>query len=422
MNELIQKASRYKLKGMILESVSGKKTDIKFLTNSFILNENMSDGFLSGTVAIFDGTGILYNFPLRGEEYLTLDIEDFDGNEFRHKFHVFGVDDLRPVSENNDSLLRYTLHFASVHKIFNESAHIRRAYRNGQLHNYAEEIYNGTISDGKPFISDPSDNSINLVVPGYNPIQAMHMMARKAYSNTHQSGTFRFFETKENFQFRNMEAIGQEYASGDRKAFRFTYRMTPDSSPEGQLSMRSNIVEFDLGTHANTIRDLSTGNYHKEILEIDTDNRQIVNTTYRHHDEFDSFYHPDGLHDYHTDEINTLAYSPKVMLVNKNWSTPQDPSTSFRMGFTQTTDVLTKKITSFDQFNLHRIMIKIHGNLKVNAGDMVDVFLPTFKAISGERDADNPYNGLWLVDSITHKFNDDDYYADLTLGRMGLKP
>lgn len=420
----IVKASHYQITSLVLQNYDGtKKTDIKQLTNHITLRENMYDGVLSGAIIIFDGVGLYNLFPLRGEEYITLTVRDFEDNEFAHKFFVYGIDDLKPVSDNNDQMVSYKMHFVSEHMVLNQSNIIRRAYKFQHMHEYAEQVYNEFLFQygQKPFQYDQSDNQLNLVVPAYNPIETIKFFARKAYSNMDMSSTFRFYETKSGFHFRTIEGIMREAKENPERIKEFFYNITHDSTPQGQLNLRKNIISYDMGTVVDTVRDIKSGAYNREIMELDHDNRQVIKTIYNHHDEFNNYFYPEEVNDYHSDNINQIVNKPQVVLVNKNWTTSYDPNTLHKLGPTMTADILTRKHTIFEIYNQHRIKIKIHGDLTLEAGNTVKITLPTFVAKTDERDTLNPHNGIYVIEEITHQFKDTNFYQELTLSRMGIK-
>lgn len=422
MQDKIKTAPAYDLKQFILSDPKGKHVDIRFLTNRVEFNESMSTGYISGYAHIFDGQGLLDNFPIRGQESLDLIITDFDGNEFNHRFYLYGVSDVKKAKKEGDGLTSYTIHFVSKHRYVNESVHVRQAFRDGTMSDYIGQLFSEYFeTPEKTLVVDPSDNPFNIVVPGYSPIDTAHLFARKAYSSKWRTGTYRFFETKRDFQFRNNESIIEEYKNKKRQAKKFTHTQMVDSSPDGQMVLRRSIVDFRVPTHVDSIRDLQRGLYNRNIIEVDYHNRQVVEYNSKHLDNVKDYLYPEKIRDVHDDWFNKVAIEPLNIVISKNYLSTHDPSSSFYTAPTMTPEVVARKMVAWELYGESMISVTVHGDLSLNCGDMVELEMPVFDMQTDNRRMENSHNGMYLVESIQHSFADDSYYAHMQLGRLGLK-
>lgn len=98
------------------------------LIPAFTINESMNSPMISGFLEVFDSVGLLENFPLRGEERLTLEVEDAMKNVRVWDLMTTKIDNVQ-ISKIN-SMTMYRLHFITYQSFLARNKVWTKSFRN----------------------------------------------------------------------------------------------------------------------------------------------------------------------------------------------------------------------------------------------------------------------------------------------------
>ena len=448
MDEIIE-AGRFTLHSFKIASYDLSKVfELKGIIHSFQISESITKGSIRGFAKMFDTVGLLQEFPLRGEEFIEIHYSDFYGNEHVDRMFLYAIADVRQPNPSNPSQWEYTMHFVSRPKVFSENVRIRRAFagppanreQGGKISEFVKTVYdqyygdlitpaifkNGvkvpttttqmTPSDtAKELKVQDTDGRHRLVVPNYSPEQTMNFFARRAFSGSSFSQSFRFFENRKHYVFATNEHLQNEIYSG---SFEFRQSFKPDQTLEGQLELQSSIIEIDYGEVVNTIDDINSGAYERAVYEVDVMNSVIEPRFYSYADNFKTNNPDEKL--YHTDKfIRERIEKVSEKWVLKDYSTEGMPEGKGIRYNTHYSEIYNKKGAHLYHTNKNRINVTIYGNNEIVAGSSIVInLLKHFSDDTEQRDIER--SGLFLVESIENVFYENTYKQKLTLIRNGI--
>ena len=103
---------------------------------------------------------------------------------------------------------------------------------------------------------------MRVIIPDYNPIQAMKFLCAKAFTNKSKSSTFRFFETVDGYNWVTDEWLLAEANNTERKSLK--YSPIVDRNPLAGPVIIETLSEFTTSNHVNTLKDLTFDNIYHE--------------------------------------------------------------------------------------------------------------------------------------------------------------
>ena len=438
MTQETRKAGYYELLSAKLYKLDqpNEFIDIKLLIYSWTLNESLNDGFLYGSIEILDGTGLFYNFlntGLRGEEEIEIAYKDYYDEERKHKFFVYSISDIKPVNSNNETAINYKMHFVSKNKFYTDRFDIRKSYTGDLISNYVEAMWEEfwiENDDSKKLTRDDieieeTEGLQDLYIPNYRPEQAMHMMARKAYSGDNLTSTFRFFENRDKYYFMTNEQLIFD-AQGE-EIVKFAHIQNPDQTTVGQDFKMINYIDINFSDHVNTIRDMVEGAYYRSTTELDFMNRTTLVTEYRYLDDYENYILPDytNTRSKHTKEFVDKHFNNfSDTLVLKDYpAIGSERGDFFVRPHTYYNQIYNKKPVNFYHHSTESVEMTVYGRNSMVAGDVVELeILKMIGNLNGSpREIDTERSGKYLIESIENIFLEDMYYQKLIMSKSGIQ-
>jgi len=447
-----KKAGKYTLKEFKISNMLGKKSvsvtqasdniddmDVKMLVYSFAINESMNSDCLNGSAKILDGIGLYYDFPLRGEEKLTITYEDFFGEEISDEFFIYSVTDLRPFKNSEADVVSYNIHFVSVGKFIADTRMVRKSYE-GPVTNMVVDVFDKCYSSHPSGIEGTkkeldtggeegrTEGEVKLVVPNFSASETMAFFARNAYGGEDKTSSYSFFETREKYWFTTIDHMISKdlFASTEEQSTKptFEYSVLPDETPLGQYRMMQGILSLDMGTPFNTLNDLESGSYHKRTIEIDYLTKRQTTTDYSYYDSmpaYNEYMGSDGsaLVPQHTREfVDAFLTEGKQYLVLKDYPDEGNPNVPTIRPKTYAANMISPSWANIFHHNTNSMNIKVYGRNTIFAGETVEVLLDEFRVNPSRQD--DRLSGTYIVESISNEFIEDTYTQVLYLSRGGV--
>lgn len=470
MSDRFRQAGFFDLKRFEIVGYNGTpRIDIKLLIYSFNIYESMTTGSVRGTVELHETIGLLNNFdgvktgtdtetPLRGEEFILIEYEDFFGVVRKDVFFLYSITDVKSSSSNNQAVWSYKLHFVSVPKVFTENERIRKSFRNTLVSDNVRVIFDEFYGNGSDVPQKlqqifPQDQNLLkdivvqqtevpqwLVVPNFNPEQTMHFFARKAWSSDKKeafSQTFTFFESREKFYFctdeymRDIMSIGGPGAASNPSLItgansnikRFGQLYGSDNTPEGQIKLMNSIIDLRYDTLVNVIDEINQGSFIRNTIELDIMANAVVEHPYDYRDEFEenNGRSPNRQKIRHTDQFITERMNKEYLkYVIKDYSGPGVPPGTEVRPNTNYPDLYNRKHTHVRHTNKNRMHCVVYGTNSLFAGDIVSIELIKHQTDTTETPKlDLERSGNYLVESVDNVFVGDVYTQKLVLTKNG---
>ena len=135
-----------------------KPINIAEFIETLTFSESINKSALSGEIRILESQGLLDNFPIIGEELLTIRYFDSFENEMVQEFFVFSVSEAVPGEQQN--YLYYILKFVSTHHLLDMSRNVQKSYQNLTTKEMIQLIFDEYLIDETRFPN--SNNEIEI--------------------------------------------------------------------------------------------------------------------------------------------------------------------------------------------------------------------------------------------------------------------
>jgi len=444
MSEGYKSAGVYNLVSFKVSNLvgDGNPVDISTLIHTWEIKESIRSGAVRGSAKVYDSTGFLQGFPLRGQELIEVTYKDFRDVELTEKFVLYSISNAKPFGESGDHGIEYTIAFVSVGKYVSDKYEIRRCIAEGTgssrtykpvseqseilFRDYFKENGRGTEKD---MYVTPTDGPQKLIIPALRPEDAMHFLTRKAWSSEMKSQEYRFFENREKYYFTCIEdliAFGQ-----DGQMPLYFYNTGPvDTSPEAELMKMQNILAYSFDNYTNSHDAMMNGAYYRQTNELHLSERTEIVNDYEHLQKYTDYVYPDASGDtpevtgdigfMHTNEfVENYLNKNYRSYVFRDYPGPDDPPTARQRPSTYYPDIYNNKGAQTYHYGSTRLNVRIFGNNTIFAGKIINIQLPIQAT---ENAIDNSRSGSYLVESVTNLFYEQTYWQDLTLIKGGILP
>lgn len=411
--------------------------DAKFHIYQWTIGESLYGNNINGMASVLDAVGLFYDFPLRGEEKLTVKYEDWFGEEREEEFFIHSISDIRPAKIGNSSILAYNLHFVSIGKFISETRMIRRSF-GGRISDSVDTVFrdyfktgpNGTEGTKKNIVIDATIGNQTVIIPNYNGEEAMNFLARRAYGGPDSTSSFMFFETRENYYFRTYENIVESAIARNEEDRSFrpipTYRwnLLMDDAGIGQYHKMGNILNLNFGNPFSTLSDMNAGAYYKQTFEIDILNLNTRYTNYNHFNRFPRYNELLAKNDQTIVPNHSREFAEKFMtegqryLVIQDYPNPSENDRPYVRNRTFYSDLISHKWATAYHHARNGISITVYGRNTLFPGSIVELDLNQFRFQTGN--LDHTFSGKYLVDSVMNNFVGDTYTQTLSLHRGGI--
>lgn len=412
-------------------SIVERTVDLKNIIHTWSITESMTKGHITGTAKVYDSEGIFYNYPLRGQEKITVKYKDYLEEVRTEELFLFSITDIQAPKKNDDSMLSYNIHFVSWGKFWSERYSISRCIAEGTKSNrkyipvseqvkilFEDYYIDNEKGTTKEIDVHDTESEQQIVIPNMRPESAMHLMSRRAYSVNYPSSYYRFFETRDKYRFVNLEEVNTS-----TPIKKYTYVSGPtDQTPQAELDRMDRIIDISFHSPFDTMSALKEGAYYRKVNEIDVTNRRVNSYEYKHHEEFEEYAYPG----------EGSKNKPKPRLVNtnnfidehlNNWSEVYvvkdypDEDMSNAPGLRTKPyygQLYNNKKAHYYDYKATRMTVKAYGSNKLFVGDLIDIDIPYF-SVGANKDVER--SGTYMIESINNVFYENTYIQEMVVSK-----
>lgn len=353
---------------------------------------------------IQDNINLLTTFPLIGEEYLQFSFmtpKQPDAEPIQMKFRVYSLGGVSMGLQNRSQT--YTLFGVSEEHIAAISTTIEKSYE-GTVAESVQDLLTSYLNTKKDIFVDTTKSTSPIVVPSMNVLRTIDFFRRRAVSPQYPSSSFVFFENKNGFHFRTVEALIKDGLSSNDKLF---YKHTPlvSASTESaralelfsiinyaEIAKQDNIDKIQLGTFDCVVStyDFITKKYDMVDFNWEEHEHKVVKTDQRALAGSKELLNKLG-------EISGKKGNAKKAM---NYFLPKDASRpehfiETSLGLRQAYATLVSQAS---------LVILVPGNTRAAVGDVIKVDFSTVQRDT--RSNDNPkqtaLSGDYLVSKLRH--------------------
>lgn len=413
----------YKLLSAVITTFAGKQIDIVNLMPVFSIEESINKDCLRGFATINDNIGFIEDLPLRGEEFLTIEVEDALKKKITYEFRIYRVSDI-DIKKTNDGLI-YKIFFMSSAAFEAMFSRIIQPF-NSTISSIADEIFQNTYPGSKNFVVEPTVGIFRCIIPNYTPMQTLNFLAQRAYSTSSPSSSFRFFETSESYYFVTDEYLIKQASSNIDSIKEFTYSDAIEKTGSSLVSQMQNLVEIKNTDRVNTVDDILTGAYRSRTIEIDINYRRVTLPEKTTDNEYDyqkekskyttmagTFGGNEDQERHSQDFVDSYfrIENEKRYIVVKDW----DEGNSGQLRGDQFLPEIVMNRTAYrHHLNSTLVHAKANGRLDLNAGNIINLKIPEFNS-GAANNLNKQLSGYYMVNDLTHYFERDNHQTIMKL-------
>lgn len=439
--EKILNPSYYDLKSLTIQSVVGSVSeelgsstlDITNLVPEIVINTSIDSDVLSGSIRVIDGVGVLEKFPLRGEERVSIVLEDSMENEITLDVMCYQISSMSVSDENG--VVAYTMSFVSYQSFWAGKHRIIKAYREEVVSDIVSELFEAyyrPLRESRPsdFGANPgetvnensnkdiiiyplTEGSIRCTIPNMKPGEAINFLSKRSFSSGSPSCSFRFFENLRSYYFMTDEMMF-DVAETRNKRFNFTYYDSIPRTPDYFEEYMNNLDSFVNSRRVNSIEDMYGGAYRNKVITLDIIHARanLLDEGYSYLDNRGSYFDVmnEQVKDRHTEEfINEFANEEvqKTFIVVKDYMDTGGNQDNALQGMTFFPDIISNRIAYRKHLNSINIQAVGPGRFDISAGDVVNMLIPELNAEKETIDTNKQLSGDYIVKSVTYHMENE---------------
>lgn len=376
--------------------------------SDFQIDENMDAYSMHCNMTFLDAADIANKIDFDGTETLTIKFKSPGGREidvdFRIYKHIIALD---PNGGSAKAVTVYGVtpeHYTQVPIDVNQSL-------KGKVSKFAEIVYS-KLKTKKPLTIDETTGITTTIVPGMSPFEAMDFLANRSYDSSFKSSAFKFYETIDGYNFRNIEKVISQ-----NKKDAITYIWNPNANVKtDDQKIQFTIKMLEIDKNNDVMKKIKTGMYASEAKEIDLINQKIVEHPFKVQESFDDFEHLDD-DSMSLDSINLLD------------ETCSDINTSFWLmkniddpvRETNFTQIIPRRL--FYLFSLEQVKAKmaIPGNSDLSPGKIINLDMAEATAKTESREQEGKITGNYLVTRVIHIVSRGSYSQSVNMCKDSYK-
>ena len=423
---------------LISDNELNHNIEISSLVIELNIYENMFLDSISGKLAINDTNNLLSNFPIIGQEMVSIGISSFkdDGTEvfFQHDFKVYNY--TSRVSTGMGSI-SYILELVSPQQLINEQKKVCVSFKDQTPTDIAKKILTnssyGLGVDSRRVKFSKTYPKSNYIIPNWRPFSALNWLSKNGLSQAGgQDFTVFFYESfspepneiniRSSFNFKSFADM-----FNDKSEEIYTYYPVSDSSDRRTLSeeeiskiddgnsSHNRIISYSVAESYNIIQNINMGMYSSTIKTHDIIERKVTDYKFKYSNDGDGLTRmrsgPMGKKYDLVDE----GYNP----VGSDYSNSIDSRITYR---TVSHDwqrkfpyyLLSLRNSQLKRFDNVRLNLNISGNLERSIGDVITLKIPSEDASQSGYE-DRLYSGDYVITAIRHKFTPSTYDMHLNV-------
>lgn len=400
------KAGFFKIKSCLLSTYdASKRLEISNMVYKFTISEGIFQTAIQASLSLYDTLNIVDGFPLRGEELISLEIEDFYGESETYLFHVISIG---PVTVNSSGVGQdYVINLMSPEYVRTEATEIRKSYT-GAPHMIGEEIHREYFQSTKRFNYEFTAGSGTYVIPAMTPFEAMDFLARKAYSSSNVSSYFYFFETREDFKFTTLENL---ITDGANNYETYNY-VDPKQSGSLPAEAMKNIISYRNNSRFNVLEEMRAGAQISRTFTVDLALKTVNKDVYKHYEKLEETRHTEAnFRQYHSDAFNRDFYSDDNVI--SSWIVFNDttkPESYYA-------DILPRRVASEYYYKTISLSVTLYGSWKLNVGDLVEINIPDPEVGTTTENPHRSLSGKYIVENLYHRMDENGWRVEANLIR-----
>ena len=426
--DILDKVGKYNLSTLEIisyrqdkEESAPKTMDIRGITLTMSLTEDIFSNCLNGSVMVYDTQDVRSMLPLTGLERLAFKFETpgLPGYDMTVEngvpFQIYKVDTIRKDKQNDRGQF-YKIYFCSPEMINNQISTVSRAYA-GPIENGVKDIFRSDKylnSKKKLHVEDTATNA-KYVIPSLKPFKAINFLSSQCRSGKYNNAGYLFYENSQGFHFRSFEsmlAMGGAVARPTRFNYMTQLVQVKDSKKDEVKDIErrlQTVIHYEFGKQVDAIENIKNGLYANRLVVHDAFNKTIKTHDFNYKDNYEKEFHLESVGD---ESDNIKGIIPDMQLNDTGKGLYEYPNAKKMVvtetskvhndyEFVPTSDTLPKITSQKTGYKNMNMSLLVYGNTLLNCGDVINFTVPVMQP--GEEVLPNPYtSGRYVIMAIKH--------------------
>ena len=425
---ILDRAGKYNLSELSIisyrqdrEESKPKFIDIKGITLTMSITEDIFSNNIMGSVTVYDSQDIRTILPITGLERLSLKlntpgIPGYDMSEDTGiPFQIYKVDSVRK-DEQNDVGQFYKIYFCSPEMYYNQIASVSKAY-SGPIENAVLDILRQKkyLNSKKPFYFENTATNAKYVIPSLKPYAAINYLSTQSLSGKYNNAGYLFYENARGFHFRSLGsllALGGARARPTRWNYQTQITNVKDTSKKDEVKdierRLQSIIKYEFNKPVDTMTNIMGGMYANKLVVHDAFNKTLKTHEFNYKDNFATQFHLETTGRENDSEkyiipkadLNDTGKALYDFADSKKMVVTETSKVHNNYEFTPTKDTLPKIVSQIAQYKNMNLSLLVYGNTSLNCGDIINFTVPVMQP---KAQNNNPYtSGRYLIMAIKH--------------------
>ena len=371
---------------------------------------------------------VYHGLPLVGGERVALKIASNSttnpGLDFltSPKDYLYVSSISNAIIENNKE--SFTLNLVSREAIANETTRVSKKYSFPTIDQSVSSILSSVLKTEKQLTIDKTSNKYNFIGNMRKPFTVLTWLASKSVPESSGSPTagFFFYQTKDGFNFRSIDALLNKEKNPPRYAYYYNESNESYTVDGKKVDNDFKILNYNIERNQNLIEKLRLGTYasHRMFFNPLTFNFTRPEDGVFKKDDYITKVENLGKQEFKLPILaegsdKTLGDVPTriITAVYDVGTLEVGVSTAINSDQTQ---YQSQSLMRYNNLFTHMLNVMIPSNTNLKAGDVIECYFPKITR-SDAREYDEEQSGLYMIKEICHYFDATRSYTSLKLIR-----
>tara|TARA_B100000745_G_C20142531_1_gene391771 strand:+ start:190 stop:1638 length:1449 start_codon:yes stop_codon:yes gene_type:complete len=427
-NKRLEEGGQFEISHCLIVTKKGEINISKMIT-SLSVWEHIFRVFITAEIIVHDVNDVIANADITGTEPVHLEFRTL-GSKFPVSINmvISHIKDRKKVAQTAND---YTFSLISPEFLSNQRVKISTCYKEGPEAAVKDIFFNRLGSNQKLWIED-TENSNKIIIPNKSPTDALEILSQFTKSKE-GNASYLFFQTTKSFHYRSYA----DMINAKRQGLSFTKASEDPNPGANPLAKCSRILEFDVDSDVDILKQTKLGTYASHVIEYDICNKAIIPTTLDYHkDAFNGNIKKLGKHpitpggpvgEDENSDISSFSNSKVELIIAARTANYRvyNLEAAHESGVTHLDhENKPRRMAEINSMLIQRAKVKIAGISGIQAGDIININIHKPLAEEGiSKDITTPnldkkLSGNWLIESVAHNIVvNDKYYCEMYIIR-----
>lgn len=356
--------------------------------------ESVDSYSVVGELYIADGIDLINNFPIGGEEIITVTLETPERTEITYEFMVESIAGMSINAMGNTK--SYKLRCVTRDFLKNAATIFTRRYTGLKYHEaLAECIMTDLESEVQLASLEDTKGKFDYVVNGVRPFQVIDLIKERAVSNEgNKSSTFVFYQDRDGYHFETIERLIKDRKE-EASEKTFYYDTSNRAADSHKVINARNILTYDVLTQGSSIDKVKNGAMRTQYREFNfTRGTYYILNEYNNSTDHAVFEATDDAYDFNSADFNEFtSATPAVtkMLVRDGMRPEMEHNRNlhYQRAFIQ-------------RLKQYVVRIKVYGDTGIRVGDVVNLQIPETVGTTAEPKISERFAENYIVLNLKH--------------------